>query len=163
MPDGAEGWVRHAGIMRLIVRKTHGVFPQDLLHFSAKLALSFRRQRCVLQPAGSAGFAQGAVFSLWIRPALGVDAQCLCLKKTPETGGLSAFFRNICYVFYARWGQYLIFSSRSMAEIFSMVVRRVGTNGRRSWFSIMPMACSMALTPAGLPSTNSSLNSSANL
>lgn len=143
---------------------------QDSRCFSARLATLFRNT-CVVFPqatlrfaaGGSAGFAQGAVFSLWIRPALGVDAQCLCLKKTPETGGLSAFFRNICYVFYARWGQYLIFSSRSMAEIFSMVVRRVGTNGRRSWFSIMPMACSMALTPAGFPSTNSSLNSSANL
>ena len=56
--------------------------------------------------------------------------------------------------------QYRMSNSLSMEEIFSIVVKRVGTNGRRNWFSIIPMACNMAFTPAGLPSTNNSLNSS---
>ena len=54
-------------------------------------------------------------------------------------------------------------SSFTMVEIRSIVVRRVGTRGRRRTFSIMPISCNMAFTPAGLPSTKSSLNSSVNL
>lgn len=48
-------------------------------------------------------------------------------------------------------------SSLRMSAIFCLVVMVVGTNGRRSTFSIIPMSLSRAFTPAGLPSTNSSL------
>ena len=48
-------------------------------------------------------------------------------------------------------------SSLRMSAIFCFVVMVVGTNGRRSTFSIIPMSLSRAFTPAGLPSTKSSL------
>ena len=59
--------------------------------------------------------------------------------------------------------QHLMFSSFNILRMASNVVMRVGTKGRRSLFSTIPMAFSMALTPAGLPSTKRSLKSSANL
>ena len=48
-------------------------------------------------------------------------------------------------------------SSLRMLAIFSLVAMVVGTKGRRNTFSIYPMSLSRALTPAGLPSTKSSL------
>ena len=39
---------------------------------------------------------------------------------------------------------------------------RVGTSGSRKTFFIMPISCSIALTPAGLPSTNSKPKRSVN-
>jgi hypothetical protein len=59
--------------------------------------------------------------------------------------------------------QHLIFNSSNIFRIASKVVILVGTNGRRSLFSIIPIAFNMAFTPAGLPSTKSNLNNSANL
>ena len=44
-----------------------------------------------------------------------------------------------------------------------IVVRRVGTSGRRNTFSIMPISLSIALTPAGFPSTKRRLKRSVNL
>lgn len=46
--------------------------------------------------------------------------------------------------------------------ILSLVVIRVGTRGRRSSFSMNPIALSTHFTPAGFPSTKSRLNSSVN-
>lgn len=50
-----------------------------------------------------------------------------------------------------------------MSDICFIVVSLVGTRGSLRLFWIIPMACSIAFTPAGFPSTKSSLNSSANL
>ena len=56
--------------------------------------------------------------------------------------------------------QHLMLNSRSTSRIFSKVVIRVGTNGRRSLFSMKPIAFSILFAPAGLPSTNSNSNNS---
>lgn len=45
----------------------------------------------------------------------------------------------------------------------SNVVIRVGTSGKRSLFSIIPIAFNIDFTPAGFPSTNNRLNNSVNL
>mgnify|MGYP004612966031 CR=1 FL=1 len=50
-----------------------------------------------------------------------------------------------------------IFKVFSISLIFCTVVMRVGTSGRRKTLSIKPISCSNAFTPAGLPSTKSSL------
>lgn len=49
------------------------------------------------------------------------------------------------------------FNPFKMSAIFCLVATLVGTRGSRSTFSIMPMSLSSAFTPAGLPSTKSSL------
>jgi hypothetical protein len=58
--------------------------------------------------------------------------------------------------------QHFICSSFRMRRISSNVVMRVGTNGRRKRFLIIPIILSIAFTPAGLPSTKSNLKSSVN-
>ena len=75
----------------------------------------------------------------------------------------STFNFYIDSIYRAFLYQHLIFNSSNIARIFSKVVIRVGTKGRRSLFSINPITFSIAFTPAGLPSTNSKLNNSVNL
>ncbi len=52
--------------------------------------------------------------------------------------------------------QHLIFNSFRTLRIASNVVIRVGTSGKRSLFSIIPIAFNIDFTPAGFPSTNNS-------
>ena len=47
-------------------------------------------------------------------------------------------------------------NSRMSSDIRCSVLMRVGTRGRRKTFSINPISESIALTPAGLPSTKRS-------
>jgi len=71
------------------------------------------------------------------------------------TGFLYLFNKQIFY-------QHFTFNSFKMRRISSKVVIRVGTNGKRNRFFIIPIILNIAFTPAGFPSTNNNLNSSVN-
>lgn len=53
-------------------------------------------------------------------------------------------------------------TAETTLRIASNVVIRVGTSGKRSLFSIIPIAFNIDFTPAGFPSTNNRLNNSVN-
>ena len=77
-------------------------------------------------------------------------------------GNIRFFIVFTGWLIILNFHQHFIFSSFKMQRIFSNVVMRVGTKGRRRRFFIIPIMLSMAFTPAGLPSTKSSLNNSVN-
>ncbi len=81
-----------------------------------------------------------------INPAYGISQTC----RYDDS------YDDILYVHNHKPVFYILISLR-ISDMRCLVLMVVGTRGRRSTFSIIPMSLSKALQPAGLPSTKSNL------